>query len=208
MTAPTASRSARPRGVRQLVSAAVVAFAALSVSACSSAPMKTAEHVDLTRFMGDWYVLAHIPTSEEKNAWNAVESYRLADGTTDTVEVTFAFREGAFDGKLETMRPTGHVSDDPAKWGMHFYWWQGPFRFQYLVVDVDAEYQQTVIGRSARDYVWIMARTPTLTDAAWTRLVAVVKDAGYDTSKLRRVPQRWGEKPDVALGQRESVTAH
>ncbi len=191
----------------RLLSTAVLAASLFALSACSHAPMKTAEHVDIQRFMGDWYVLAHIPTSEEKDAWNAIESYRLQPGTADTVEVTFAFRQGAFDGKLETMRPIGHVSDDPAKWGMHFYWWQGPFRFEYLVVDVDGDYQQTVIGRSARDYVWIMARTPTLSDADWTRLLAVVKSAGYDAGKLRRVPQRWGVKPDVALDQREASPA-
>jgi apolipoprotein D and lipocalin family protein len=164
--------------------------------------MRTAAAVDIPRFMGDWYVLAHIPASEEKNAWNAIESYRLRDGTTDTVEVTFTFREGAFDGPKETLTPTGHVSADPAVWGMHFYWWQGPFRFEYLVADLDAAYQTTVIGRNARDYVWIMARTPTLPDAEWARVLGVVKDAGYDVAKLRRVPQRWGELPDLSPSDR------
>ena len=34
-------------------------------------------HVDLNRFMGDWYAIAHIPTFIERDAYNAVESYRL-----------------------------------------------------------------------------------------------------------------------------------
>jgi len=66
----------------------VAALAALALSllpACATAPMKTADHVDIPRFMGDWYVLAHIPASAEKDAWNAVESYRLAEGKTDVV---------------------------------------------------------------------------------------------------------------------------
>jgi hypothetical protein len=42
-----------------------------------------------------------------------------------------------------------------------------------------------------------MARTPTVSDADWDRLVGVVRDAGYDVAKLRRVPQRWGVPPDV-----------
>lgn len=153
--------------------------------------MHTAANVELPRFMGDWYVLAHIPTSEEKDAWNAVESYRLRDGTNDVVDVTFTFRQGAFDGPLVKMRPTGHVSEDPAVWGMKFYWWQGPFRFEYLVVDLDPSYQVTVIGRSARDYVWVMARSPTLPESEWARVTEVVRTAGYDPARLRRVPQRW-----------------
>ena len=45
-------------------------------------PIRTEEHVDLARFMGDWYVIANIPTFVEKGAHNAVESYKMnPDGT-------------------------------------------------------------------------------------------------------------------------------
>ncbi len=186
--------------------ARVAPLAALALSllpACATAPMKIADHVDIPRFMGDWYVLAHIPAPAEKEAWNAVESYRLEEGKTDVVETTFTFRRGAFDGPLETMRPTGYVKEGfGAEWGMKFYWWQGPFRFEYLVVHVDPEYRETVIGRSARDYVWVMARTPEVTEADWARLTGIVKDAGYDVAQLRKVPQHWGEKPDVSPEER------
>ena len=53
-------------------------------------------HVDIDSFMGDWYVIAHIPAYIEKNAYNAIESYKKnADGTIAT---TFTFNEGSFDG--------------------------------------------------------------------------------------------------------------
>jgi len=38
-------------------------------------PLKTVKSVDIQRFMGDWYVIANIPTWIEKGAHNAVESY-------------------------------------------------------------------------------------------------------------------------------------
>jgi len=179
----------------------------LALPACASAPIRTAQHVDIQSFMGDWYVLAHIPTSEERDSWNAVESYRLDEGTTDVVKTTFSFRRGGFDGPLETMLPTGYVSANPAVWGMKFYWWQGPFRFEYLVLDVDSAYRATVIGRSARDYVWVMARTPMIPEAEWTRLIRVVQESGYDPAKLRRVPQRWGQWPDVSPSDRHPPTS-
>lgn len=48
--------------------------------------------------MGDWYVIANIPTFIETNAYNAIESYRMAqDGTVAT---TFSFREGGFEGRV------------------------------------------------------------------------------------------------------------
>ena len=51
----------------------------------SQPPLETVDYVDIDRFMGDWYVIANIPTFLERGAHNAVESYRLdEDGTVAT----------------------------------------------------------------------------------------------------------------------------
>ena len=159
------------------------------LAACTTTPsIPVAERVDLERFMGDWYVIANIPTFTEKGAHNAVESYRLdADGTIAT---TFTFREGSFDGPERVMRPRGFVRDrdSNAIWGMQFVW---PIKAEYLIALVDADYTETIIARSSRDYVWIMARTPQIADADFARLKQKVADLGYDMAKLERVPQRW-----------------
>ena len=159
------------------------------LAACTTTPsIPVAERVDLERFMGDWYVIANIPTFAEKGAHNAVESYRLdADGTIAT---TFTFREGSFDGPERVMRPRGFVRDrdSNAIWGMQFVW---PIKAEYLIAHVDADYTETIIARSSRDYVWIMARTPQIADADFARLKQKVADLGYDMAKLERVPQRW-----------------
>jgi apolipoprotein D and lipocalin family protein len=153
-----------------------------------SDPLPTARDVDLGRFMGDWYVIAHIPTIIEKQAYNAIERYDLEpDGTIAT---TFTFRKGGFDGEPKKYTPTGFVRDPVHRstWGMQFVW---PVKAEFLISHLDAGYTQTIIARNARDYVWIMARTPTIPDADYERLVAQVAAWGYDTGKLRKVPQRW-----------------
>ena len=161
----------------------------LMLTACSSTPsIPVARNVDLERFMGDWYVIANIPTSPERGAHNAVESYRLdEDGSIAT---TFTFREGSFDGPEKVMKPRGFVRDrdSNAVWGMQFVW---PVKAEYLIAHVDADYTETIIARSRLDYVWIMARTPTLPEDDYARLRQMVADLGYDVAKLRKVPQRW-----------------
>jgi len=153
-------------------------------------PISTAPDVDLPRFMGDWYVIANIPTRIERGAHNAVESYRLdADGTIAT---TFTFRDGAFGAKPERHCPRGFVRDpaNKAVWGMQFIW---PIKADYRIVYVSEDYQRTIVGREKRDYVWIMARTPELAEADFRALSERVAREGYDVSKLVRVPQRWPE---------------
>jgi apolipoprotein D and lipocalin family protein len=161
----------------------------LMLTACSTSPaIPVAERVDLERFMGDWYVIANIPTSPERGAHNAVESYRL--DTDGSIATTFTFRVGAFDGPEKVMRPRGFVRDRPsnAVWGMQFVW---PIKAEYLIAHVDADYTETIIARSRRDYVWIMARAPQIAEADYERLKQKVADLGYDMAKLERVPQRW-----------------
>lgn len=165
-------------------------LAALALVGCAAdgPDMKTVDHVELDRFMGPWYVIANIPTFLEKDIYNAVETYtRNEDGTIAT---NFTFRKGAFDGKVKEYNPKGFVQDDPsnALWVMQFVW---PIKADYRIVYLDDDYKTTIIGRRKRDFVWIMARTPTISDLEYDQLVAHVESIGYDTSKLIRVPQQW-----------------
>lgn len=159
----------------------------LPLAACTSQPLiHTEAQVDIPRYMGTWHVIAHIPAFLERNAWMATERYELEGDST--VHTTFSFREGAADGPLKTYHPTGFVdlASGGGLWGMQFIW---PVRAEFRIVHVSPDYQETIIGRSRRDYVWIMARQPQLDDAAYAALVQRVADAGYDISRLRRVPQ-------------------
>jgi len=163
-------------------------ISAMALSACSSSShLRTVPQVDLERFMGDWYVIANIPTFIESKAHNAIESYELVDHRQ--VATTFRFNKDSFDGPVKTYRPIGFVSDDPSNaiWGMQFVW---PVKADYRIIYLNEDYTQTVIGRNKRDYVWIMARTPTIADADYGMIVEFVGKQGYDTSKIRLVPQR------------------
>lgn len=165
------------------------------LAGCQSAsqpPIALAGQVDLPRFMGDWYVIANIPTFVEKGAHNAVESYRLdPDGSIAT---TFTFRADAFDGPVKTYHPRGFVvpGTGNAVWGMQFVW---PFKGDFRIVHLSPDYSQTVIGREKRDYVWIMARTPGIADADYRRILDFLAAQGYDIGRIQRVPQRWGGMP-------------
>jgi apolipoprotein D and lipocalin family protein len=129
----------------------VPALFMLSLAGCASSPLPPLtgmqEPLDLPRFMGDWYVLAFIPIDlpfiSEKDAHNGVESYRLAaDGT---IETTYTFRDGGFDGPARRMTPRARVANPPlnTEWKMKFFWFLPAGDF--LIIDRDAGYTRTVI---------------------------------------------------------------
>ena len=78
------------------------------------------------------------------------------------------------------------LGEHGAVWGQQYVW---PFKADYRISYLAPDYSQTVITREKRDYVWIMARTPTIAAADLDRLLAVAVRQGYDASKIVRVPQ-------------------
>jgi apolipoprotein D and lipocalin family protein len=170
----------RIKGLLMMIS--IAAF----LSACQTPrPIYTVNDVDLERFMGDWFVIASIPTFIEKEAYNAVESYRI--GKDGRIETTFRFNKGDFEGPQKVYTPTGFVREDGsnAVWDMQFVW---PIKAEYRIVYLNDDYTQTVIGRSKRDYVWIMARSPAIPADDYDRILNFLEKEGYDLSDLRKVP--------------------
>lgn len=162
---------------------------AVTLTACATTslpPVNTVATVDLPRFMGDWYVIAHIPTSIEKEAYNGIENYKL--NADETIATTFTFNKGALNGEAKKYEPKGFVVPNTgnALWGMQFIW---PIKAEYKIAYLDPNYQTTVIARTARDYVWIMARKPHITATEYKHLTDYVAGLGYDMTKLRVVPQ-------------------
>ncbi|QQQ00862.1 lipocalin family protein [Lysobacter enzymogenes] len=166
--------------------AVLILIPALGSCASQARPMPPVESVDLPRFMGDWYVIAHIPSRPEREAFDAVESYRLDE--KGRVLTTFTFRKGSHDAPIETMHPTGFVKPGTgnAVWGMQFIW---PIKAEYVIAYLDENYTRTIVARSKRDYAWIMARSPQIPEQDYAQLVERLRELGYSTTDLRKVPQ-------------------
>lgn len=153
-------------------------------------PIKMVDQVDLPRFMGRWYVVGIIPTRLERGNHNPVETYRLdRDGNVCT---WYRYRVDGLDSPVKLLHSTGLVvpGTGNAEWKVRFF---GLFKAQYKVGWLAPDYSQVLIVRDARDYLWYMARTPTVTEVDWQAMLERARGMGYDPSRIERVPQRWPE---------------
>lgn len=149
-------------------------------------PPPTVPKVDLPRFMGDWYVVAGILTPFEKDIYHAIETYNLdEEGNIPTI---YTFRKGSFDGPKKTLTNKAfvHNKETFAEWRIQFIW---PFRFPYLVIYLDEDYQSTAVATDDKKYLWIMSRTPRMNPAHYDEIIALVGELGFDTNKIISVPQ-------------------
>jgi len=170
----------------------LLAMTAAIAGACTTTPklppLEKVSAVNLDQFMGDWYVIANIPTFIEKGAHNAVEHYEFAkDGTID---ITFTFRKDAFDGepKKYTMTGTPVTGTNNAEWTVSPFW---PIKFPYYTVELSTDYSWVVVATPNRDYLWIMARKPIVDEALLKSIIGRMVARGFQEADIQRVPQKW-----------------
>ena len=165
-------------------------LATLALAACSTAPklppLRTVDHVDLPRFMGDWYVIGTIPWFVEKNNVGTMDIYKLR--TDGKIEVTYAFHKKSLDAPRQEMNAVARVVDtlSNAEWRVQFLW---PFEAPFLVIDLSPDYRFTTIGYPNRDLIWIMSRSPEMSEKDYARALEVAKSQGYDISRIQKVSQ-------------------
>lgn len=152
----------------------------------SSVPLHTVQHVDVPRYMGDWRVIANIPYFAEKNCVDSIESYALRpDGK---IANTFTYRRKSFDAPQKRLHAVAQVENHQtnASWSVRFF---GLIAVDYLVLDLDPDYQWTVVGHPSRKYGWILARQKTLPEGTYESILHRLAQHGYDPAQFKRVPQ-------------------
>jgi apolipoprotein D and lipocalin family protein len=155
-------------------------------STMKPAPLKTVPFVDLQRYLGDWYVFAHIPYSLEKGKVGTLDRYAMRpDGQMDNI---FLFRKGSLDAPLQQWKGVAWVHDEKtnAEWRVQFIW---PFRVPYLIIDLDPNYGWAVIGHPGRKLAWVLSRKTTLDEETYQGILKRLKEQGYDPTLLAKVPQ-------------------
>jgi len=174
--------------IRHVYSAALLAL--VFVSGCTSMkdPLRPAPHVDLARYMGDWYVIANIPYFAEKNCFDSVESYALrSDGDIDN---WFTCRKKSFQAPMKRIANALAVVDDKssnAVWHVRFF---KVISIKYVILAVSPDYQWATVGHPSRNYGWVLARSKSMDGATYQQALASLAAQGYDISRFQKVPQQ------------------
>ena len=174
----------------------LLALVTLVLAGCGTAqklpPLRTVDHVDLNRFMGDWHVIGTIPWFVEKNNVGTMDIYKLRpDGKID---VRYAYHKKSLDAPRQEMKATAPVVNQKtnAEWAVQFLW---PFKAAFLVIDLEPDYRRTTIGYPDRSLIWIMSRDPVMSENDYAAALERARAQGYDISRIVKVPQKSESQP-------------
>ncbi len=163
----------------------------LGLASCApTRPMDTpatATRVDLKRYTGRWFEIARLPMAFQKADEAAIAEYGAnADGTVSVHNI--ALRP---DGTQHDIRGYARVLNPPinTKLAVRFSTWFGPFipvpkAGNYWVFHVDEHYQEAIVGTPDRKYLWLLARTPAISQQKYATLLAKAERLGFDVSRL------------------------
>lgn len=131
---------------------------------------------DLNRFLGNWYEIARFDHRFERGMEQTKANYVLReDGKVNVLNT------GVKDGKHSEAKGVAKLTDTPALLRVSFW---GPFYSDYRVMLIDNDYQYALIGSGSDNYLWILSRTPQISEETKSLILDEAQRRGYDTSKL------------------------
>ena len=156
-------------------------------------PVDAIATLDLSRYMGQWYEIAKYPNWFQKQCVaETVAQYtllasgrvrvtnrcRLANGEMDEAIGTARQVGPANSPKLQVRFAPAWLSFIPAVWG------------DYWVLDLDPAYRLVAVGEPSRKYLWVLARTPSVSTSDYQALLRRLEARGFDVKKLELTRQK------------------
>jgi len=151
-------------------------------------PLQTVPEVDIQKYLGRWYEIARFQHPFEQSIVGATAEYSLRkDGRIQVVNSGF---KKSLDGRYTRARAVAWVPDTsrPGALKVRFF---GLFAADYLIFGLDAQdYSWALVGSNTRDYLWVLARTPEISEELFSRRQDSARAPGSDLSGLLKVPQK------------------
>lgn len=157
-------------------------FGLLALSACDTIPegAKAVHPFDKSRYLGQWYEIARMDFSFERDLNNTTANYSLNDdGSIRVVNRGYNYK------KKEWKEATGKAKfvgpDSIAMLKVSFF---GPFYAGYNVIAIDSNYQYALVAGKDLSYLWILARTTTIPEDIKQNYLDIASGLGFKTSEL------------------------
>lgn len=175
-----ASRSHTPR----LVLVLLLGLAA----ACVRVPngIEPVAEFDLERYFGTWYEIARLDHRFERGLDNVSARYEPgADGSIKVINRGYARDTGEWDEAVGTARPAGAPDEGYLK--VSFF---GPFYAAYVIFELEREeYRYAFVTSSNRSYLWLLSRTPTVSDEVLEAFRTRARELRFELDDLIIVDQ-------------------
>jgi len=175
----------RENNVKKILSLALCVL----LSGCLGMPnsVKPVANFDVQSYLGTWYEIARLDHSFEQGLSQVTAEYSLrGDGGVSVLNKGFL----ADENRWKEAQGKAYFVDSESEGYLKVSFF-GPFYGSYVVFDLDKEnYQYAFVSGPNTDYLWLLARTPTVDENIINQFITMAKERGFDTSRLIFVEQQ------------------
>ena len=140
---------------------------------------------DQRRYLGTWYEIARLDHSFEEGLSQVTAEYSLNnDGSIKVVNRGYNAEAGEW--KEAEGRAVFVDAPDVGHLKVSFF---GPFYASYVVFELDDQYTTAYITGYDRDYLWLMSRTPEVSDEVLEAFRKRAEAEGFELGELILVEQ-------------------
>ena len=160
----------------------LLVLAAALLAGCAQIPdgVEAVSGFDAERYLGKWYEVARLDHSFERGMDNVTATYTARDdGGIDVLNRGHVRASGEWEEARGRAKFVGSREQGMLK--VSFF---GPFYGGYNVIDLDPDYQVSLVAGPSRKYLWILAREPNPPRDAVVRVVKRAGELGFDTGAL------------------------
>jgi apolipoprotein D and lipocalin family protein len=139
------------------------------------------DNFELERYLGIWHEIARLDHSFERGLSHVTAEYSMRDdGGVKVLNRGYSVEE---DSWQEAVGKAYFAEDsDQGFLKVSFF---GPFYGSYIIFELDHEnYQYALVCGPRKSYLWILSRTPTLTEDIRSKLLRKAAAAGFEISEL------------------------
>jgi apolipoprotein D and lipocalin family protein len=175
--------------LRNLICTLALMAGAVTAYAGADAPLPVVGALDLNRYVGTWHEIARYPNFFERKCVRDVTA-TYTTNASGTIRVVNACLMD--DGTTTRATGVARMVTPPAKLQVRFApdWlaWLPFVWADYWVIELADDYSYAVVSEPDREYLWILARAPQMSDGDYARIVAKLPALGFDPAKLVRNP--------------------
>jgi apolipoprotein D and lipocalin family protein len=175
--------------------AACLAYSALQAqpsAAAAAGPLASIAALDVPRYMGTWYEIAKYPNWFQKKCVAGTRAqYSLQPEGTVQVVNRCRKENGEMDQAIGEARQIGAATSARLQVRFAPAWlsWLPLVWGNYWVIDLDERYQLVAVSEPAREYLWVLSRTPEVNPQAYDALLARLAAQGFALDRLERTKQ-------------------
>jgi apolipoprotein D and lipocalin family protein len=160
----------------------------LFLASCAGVPesIKPVTGFDLNKYTGKWYEIARLDHRFERGLEKVTATYSINnDGSVRVENRGFSTKNKEWENAVGKAKFDGDKNIGHLK--ISFF---GPFYGSYVIFYLDKEDYQHSFVTGSENSLWLLSRTPEVSEKLKEKFINIVQEAGYNTEGLIFVNQK------------------